>query len=171
MREHMLISIIAMVGFYGLITIYQDMRHQPRYARTYIKHHWPNDKNASTEDVEEHFPSIHIVPSTSSAVNIRITDLIRHNPIIWIWAMVCALVSWVHTAAMILRNRIQYWSSSSRMMSWSRPVEMSATFRFLAWKTLGNCLRTFLRWHLKANPSLKGHLSRYFRSSSSSTIS
>lgn len=74
MREHMLISIIAMVGFYGLITIYQDMRLQPRYARTYIKHHLSHGTNASAEDVEEHSPSIHIVPTTSSAVNIRIAD-------------------------------------------------------------------------------------------------
>ena len=35
MREHMLISIIAMVGFYGLFTIYLDMRQQPRHNK------WP----------------------------------------------------------------------------------------------------------------------------------
>jgi len=74
MREHMLISIIAMVGFYGLITIYQDLKLQPKYARTYIKHHFPNDGSASASEVEKASSAIQITHGTSNAVDIHIAD-------------------------------------------------------------------------------------------------
>lgn len=73
MREHMLISIIAMVGFYGLFTIYLDMRQQPQHNK------WPMHQTSYRPSGDIHhmvakLPTLTVHHDSTSRMDIHISN-------------------------------------------------------------------------------------------------
>ncbi|NND07996.1 MAG: hypothetical protein HKN87_16580 [Saprospiraceae bacterium] len=73
MREHMLISLIAIVGFYGLFTIYLDMRQPPPHT----KWHMRKVSFQASDDLHHtvaKVPTLHVHIDSMSRMDIHISN-------------------------------------------------------------------------------------------------